>query len=97
MIREPGSSYDPRRSGSLLKVKTAHDAEATVIGYQPGTGRNRSTIGSLLATLPDGTIFAVGGLSDEVRRIPPAVGSTITFRYHDYTDGGVPRFPSFVR
>jgi DNA ligase-1 len=27
---------------------------------------------------------------------PPPVGSTITFRYQELTDGGVPRFPSFV-
>ena len=28
---------------------------------------------------------------------PPAIGAVITFRYQEFTDGGVPRFPSFVR
>ena len=28
---------------------------------------------------------------------PPAIGMTITFRYQELTDRGVPRFPSFVR
>ena len=52
----------------------------------------------LAVTLPDGTEFAVGsGLTDAQREHPPEIGSTITFRYQELTDGGVPRFPSFVR
>ena len=44
------------------------------------------------------TKFFVGtGFSDNQRNNPPPVGSTITFRYQELTDGGVPRFPSFVR
>ena len=42
--------------------------------------------------------FAVGtGFTDAQREKPPAIGATITFRYQELTDGGVPRFPSFVR
>jgi DNA ligase-1 len=37
------------------------------------------------------------GFSDAMRANPPAIGSTITFRYQELTDAGVPRFPSFVR
>jgi DNA ligase-1 len=98
MIRQPDSPYEPKRSGSLLKVKPLHDAEALVIGHEPGTGRNRSTIGALVARLPSGVVFRISsGLTDVVRRSPPAVGSVVTFSHHDYTDGGVPRFPAFVR
>jgi hypothetical protein len=32
-----------------------------------------------------------------MRRHPPAIGTVFTFRHHDYTDAGVPRFPAFVR
>jgi DNA ligase-1 len=47
--------------------------------------------------LPDGTRFSVGtGFSDKERENPPPVGSIITFRYQELSDGGVPRFPSFV-
>lgn len=47
--------------------------------------------------LADGTRFAVGtGLSDAERADPPPVGSVITFRYQELSDGGVPRFPSYV-
>jgi len=98
MLRQPGSAYERRRSGTLLKVKTFHDAEATVVGYDCGTGRNSATIGALVAQLPDGTEFRVSsGLTDAVRRSPPAVGSVFTFKYQEMTDGGVPRFPSFLR
>jgi DNA ligase-1 len=44
-----------------------------------------------------GTRFAVGsGLTDAEGSNPPPVGSSITFRYQELTDGGVPRFPSYV-
>lgn len=98
MLREPGSRYERKRSGTLLKVKTFYDAEATVIGYESGTGRNACAIGALVAQLQDGTEFRVSsGLTDAVRRNPPAVGSLFTFKYQEMTNGGVPRFPSFLR
>ena len=98
MLREPGSVYETGRSTSLLKVKTFHDAEARVLEHLPGAGRHRGRLGALLVELADGTQFSVGtGFSDAQRSNPPAVGSTITFRYQELTDRGVPRFPSFVR
>lgn len=36
MLREPKSLYIPKRSSTLLKVKTFFDAEARVMGYEPG-------------------------------------------------------------
>jgi DNA ligase-1 len=36
------------------------------------------------------------GFSDKERESPPPVGSTITFRYQELSDAGVPRFPSYV-
>jgi DNA ligase-1 len=98
MLRQPGSRYEAGRSATLLKAKRFHDAEARVIGHQPGSGRHKGRLGALAVVLPDGTEFAVGtGLSDAQREQPPAVGATITFRYQELTDRGVPRFPSFVR
>jgi DNA ligase-1 len=98
MLREPGSLYEAGRSTTLLKVKTFHDAEARVVDHVPGRGRHKGRLGALLVELSDGTSFSVGtGFSDAQRNHPPAIGSTITFRYQELTDGGVPRFPSFVR
>lgn len=98
MLREPGSRYEAGRSSTLLKVKTFHDAEAVVTGHLPGAGRHKGRLGALEVQLADGTTFSVGtGLSDAERSTPPAIGSTITFRYQELSDRGVPRFPSFVR
>ncbi len=98
MLREPGSKYQIGRSATLLKVKTFHDAEARVVDHQGGSGRHKGRLGALVVQLADGTQFSVGtGFSDAQRASPPPIGSTITFRYQELSDRGVPRFPSFVR
>ncbi len=97
MLRQPGSKYVAGRSSTLLKVKTFHDAEAVVVGHQAGAGRHKGRLGALLVRLPDGTDFAIGtGFSDRERENPPAIGATVTFRYQELSDAGVPRFPSWV-
>ncbi|WP_434417661.1 DNA ligase [Nannocystis pusilla] len=97
MLRRPGSRYEVGRSHTLLKVKTFHDDEARVVGHQAGTGKHKGRLGALLVELRDGTRFALGtGMSDADRNDPPAVGTIVTFRYQELSDGGVPRFPSFV-
>jgi DNA ligase-1 len=97
MMREPGSRYAVGRSTTLLKIKSFRDAEATVIEHLKGAGRHKGRLGALQVVLPDGTQFAVGtGFSDAERESPPQVGSIITFRYQELSDGGVPRFPSYV-
>ena len=97
MMRRPGSQYEVGRSHSLLKVKSFFDAEAIVVGHQPGTGKHKGRLGALLVEMPDGTRFAVGtGLRDAERNNPPAAGQIITYRYQELSDGGVPRFPSYV-
>ena len=97
MLRQPGSKYAVGRSATLLKVKTFQDAEAAVIGHQAGEGRHKGRLGALLVRLPNGTEFAIGtGFSDRERSSPPLIGATVTFRYQELSDGGVPRFPSYV-
>ncbi len=97
MLRQPGSQYATGRSATLLKVKTFHDAEAEVLTHEPGKGRHKGRLGALSVRLPNGKVFSVGtGFSDKERETPPPVGSVITFRYQELSDGGIPRFPSFV-
>jgi DNA ligase-1 len=97
MLRQPGSAYVAGRSATLLKVKRFQDAEARVVDHQPGAGRHKGRLGALLVELADGTHFGVGtGFTDAQRDNPPPIGSTITFRYQELSDGGVPRFPTFV-
>jgi DNA ligase-1 len=97
MLRQPGSHYEAGRSATLLKVKRFHDAEAVVLGHLAGAGKHKGRLGALRARLPDGTEFAIGtGFSDRERGNPPPVGATVTFRYQELSDAGVPRFPSYV-
>jgi len=97
MLRQPGSAYEVGRSTTLLKVKSFRDAEARVVGHLAGAGRHKGRLGALLVELADGTRFAVGtGFSDAERGAPPPPGALITFRYQELSDGGVPRFPSYV-
>lgn len=98
MLRRPGSHYVTGRSATLLKVKSFRDAEAVVVGHEPGKGKHAGRLGALVVRLASGKTFSVGtGFTDKERANPPPVGATITFRYQELSDGGVPRFPSFVR
>ena len=98
MLRMPGSFYEAGRSTTLLKVKSFLEADALVMAHLPGEGRHHGRLGALAVVLPNGVQFAVGsGFTDAERNHPPAVGSTITFRYQELSDRGVPRFPTFVR
>jgi len=36
------------------------------------------------------------GFSDAERESPPPIGAIITYRFQELSDGGVPRFPSYV-
>lgn len=97
MLRNPRSKYERCRSNSLLKVKTFHDAEATVIGHTAGKGKHLGRVGALICRTPEGIDFNVGtGLSDQERQNPPRIGACITYRYQELTRDGVPRFPSYV-
>ncbi|WP_300452000.1 DNA ligase [Accumulibacter sp.] len=98
MLHRADAAYVTGRSDVLLKVKRWRDAEATVVGYQPGQGRYLGMLGALRVRTTDGVEFMLGtGLSDAVRRNPPPLGSQLVFRYRDLTARGRPRFASFHR
>ena len=86
------------RNDVLMKLKPHLDAEAVVVGYRRGTGRYAGEVGALQVRTEDGRRFFVGsGLSDALRRDPPSLGETITFRYRDLTSSGLPRFATYLR
>lgn len=97
MLRQPGSAYVAGRSTTLVKVKSFLDAEGIVTGHEPGKGKHAGRLGALTVRLGNGKLFSVGtGFTDRERENPPAVGSIIAFRYQELSDGGIPRFPSYV-
>ena len=98
MLHRGSSLYAAGRSDDLLKLKTHEDAEAVVIGHLPGKGRLTGMLGALLVETPEGLRFRLGtGFSDEERRNPPPLGTTVTYKHHGRTRNGVPRFASFLR
>lgn len=98
MLHRADAPWESGRSGTLLKMKPLHDAEARVIAHLPGKGKYQGMVGSLLVETPEGLRFRLGsGLTDAERRNPPPVGSVVTYRYRERTEKGVPRFASFLR
>jgi len=98
MLHLADAPYETGRSDVLLKMKPWQDAEAVVIGHQPGKGRFAGLLGALKVRTPEGREFLIGtGFSEAQRREPPALGATVTYRYRDLTGSGLPRFASFLR
>ncbi len=98
MLHRADALYVTGRSDVLLKLKPWKDAEAVVVGYTPGKGKYLGMTGALIMEMPDGKQFRIGsGLSDALRRQPPAIGARITYRYQHLTKKGLPRFPRYLR
>ena len=98
MLHRSTAHYVNGRSPDVLKLKRSSEAEATVVGYRPGTGKYIGQVGSLQVRMDDGRQFFIGtGLSDQERRNPPPLNSRITFHYQGLTKNGLPRFPVFLR
>jgi len=96
MIRKPQSLYKHSRSNDLQKIKRLQSSEAEVIGYEQGEGKHANRVGALITKFA-GQVFKLGtGLTNEERENPPAVGSIVTFSFFELTDGGKPRFASFI-
>ena len=98
MLHRADALYETGRSDTLLKMKPWEDAEAVVIGHLPGKGKYAGVLGALRVRSDDGREFSLGtGFTDTQRRDPPPIGATVTYRYHDLTRHGLPRFASFLR
>jgi DNA ligase-1 len=98
MLHRADAPLASGRSDLLLKLKPLADAEAVVVGHEPGKGRFKGQLGALELQTPEGVRFKLGtGFSDAQRRDPPPIGTTVTYRYRDMTPTGKPRFASFLR
>lgn len=98
MLHLAEAPYLSGRSDVLLKLKPWLDAEAMVVGHVPGQGKFTGMLGALLVEMPNGRRFRIGtGLTDAMRRTPPAIGTLVTYRYRELNRNGLPRFASFLR
>ncbi|MFZ2987703.1 MAG: DNA ligase, partial [Ideonella sp.] len=86
------------RSEVLLKFKPQRDADAVVIGHEPGQGKYAGQLGALRVRNEAGQVFRIGtGLSDAQRLSPPPLGSRVSYRWRGETSTGLPRFASLLR
>lgn len=98
MLHKADAPVTTGRSPMLLKLKPVSDAEGIVIAHIPGKGKYQGMLGALQIKTDDGHSVKIGtGFSDEQRKNPPAIGSTITYSFRDKTPSGKPRFASFMR
>jgi DNA ligase-1 len=98
MLHLADAPYVTGRSDALIKLKPLQDTEAVVIEHVPGKGKYQGVMGALRVRTPDGKQFLIGtGFTDEVRKNPPPVGTTITYIHRGLTQTGLPRFASYLR
>lgn len=98
MLHRGSSRYTAQRSDDLLKFKSMEDAEARVVAYLPGKGKYEGLVGALVVETAQGLRFHLGsGLTDAQRRMPPPLGSIVTYRYRGLHGSGKPRFAVLLR
>jgi DNA ligase 1 len=98
MLHRADAPVTQGRSAVLLKLKPVSDAEGIVTAHIPGKGKFAGMLGALQIKTEDGHMVKIGtGFSDEQRKTPPAIGSTITYSYQGITPSGKPRFAAFLR
>lgn len=86
-------------TGEMFKHKPRKDMEALVVGFNPGTGKNKDTFGSLRLITKDGQEFNCGNLTDADRRrlwVNRSIGATVTVSYSFLSERGAPVSPSFI-
>jgi len=98
MLHRQTAFYHSGRSDDLLKLKPFEDAEAVVIGYKPGKGKNTGLMGAIKVRTDNGKEFYIGsGFTQLQRKNPPLLGSLVTYRYQGFTQAGIPRFAVYIR
>jgi DNA ligase-1 len=98
VVRDGSLDYYTGRDNNALKVKSYIDDECEVVGYNQGQGKYDGMIGSLSCRMKNLKVIKIGsGLSDDLRVLPPKIGTIITFKYYGLTSKGNPRFPIFLR
>ena len=102
MIRNKDGEYGiNKRSKHLQKFKEFYDQEFEIVGYEEGKGNAEGTViwicitenGDLFSAQPTGT---VAERTEYFKNGDDYIGATLTVRYFEMTDDGIPRFPKGV-
>ena len=99
IIRTIDGVYQPdHRSSSLLKYKSFLDDEFVITNYKEGKGNDKNTVIFTCKTT-DGKTFEVrpkGTREYRAEMLKDAdkyIGKTMTVKYFEFTNDGIPRFP----
>lgn len=91
--------YIPRRSKFILKMKLKDDTECIIQGpHKPGNKKYQDKLGSFRCIMPNGNIFYVGGMSDDIRKnykLTHPDNTVITYTFNGLTNDGIPRHPRY--
>ncbi len=99
MVRNKHGEYGlNKRSKHLQKFKKFYDQEFEIVGYDEGTGNDAGTViwtcmteeGMLFNVRPKGTREE---RTEYFQNADDYIGATLTVRYFEMTDEGIPRFP----
>ena len=102
-IMRLNSTYQQKRSYSLMKFKDFSDAEATIVGYDVGQGKRTGTLGKFVMQDDDGVEFGCPpgkgytykDLAEILSNIDKYLGKRATFTYFERTKAGSYRHPLF--
>jgi len=100
-IMRLNTTYQQKRSYSLMKFKDFHDAEAEIIGWVEGKGKRRGTIGKFIAADSDGNRFGMPVmdkfkyLQENFEKMQGWKGKIATFTYFERTKANSYRHPLF--
>ena len=102
-ILRTNDTYQCKRSHNLRKFKDFSDAEAIIIGYQPGKGKREGTLGKFVMQDEDGNVFGCPpgkgynykDLTTMLANIHEYMGKTATFTYFERTKANSYRHPLF--
>ncbi len=97
VVRNPKAPYMAGRSSQILKVKTTYDEECTVIAHHQGKGKFADKLGAITCENHRGQFRIGSGFNNQERLNPPAIGSTITYKYRGLTNKGKPKFATYWR
>ena len=103
IYRNPGGLYKGTRSWDLMKFKDFSDAEATIIGFEPGKGKREGTLGKFIMEDEDGNQFGCppgkgynyDDMTNLLETVQDYIGQVATFTYFERTKAGSYRHPLF--
>ena len=82
--------YECKRTKNLIKVKKFYTYDLEVVGIEEGTGRNKGTLGALVAKYKNNTVNVGSGFTDEERSYywnnqDEIIGRVIEVKYKEIT------------